>query len=312
MPAGAHSRRTALCPSTSTATCRPGSRAARSTRVRCDSRDVVEVIAFSAEELQQVEVRLPSPAEILADKKKADKKKANGSNGHSSNGHSSNGPKAEYKVVSANGMAAAAAAGVTAPSANGNGGNGHSNRNGHSNSNGNGHSNGNGIGNGNGKGKSKMAATAAPAAAAAATPAAAPAQTAQEPPAAPVTAAVPAVDTEALASQAAAAWSSCAAALALPGQQLSSVTFDCGVSVTINRSEPEATAATDASQDGEAGAPTADAAEAVASAGGGEYYVRVTLPPDYGRDCILHWGVENWELPSPVCRPPNSKQVRLS
>jgi hypothetical protein len=125
--------------------------------------------------------------------------------------------------------------------------------------------------------------------------------------AAPVPAAI---DTEALAAQAAAAWSSCAAALALPGQQLSSVTFDCGVSVTINRSEPAAPAA-DSTQDSDTDAPAVCADAAAASAGGGEYYVRVALPPDYGRDCILHWGVENWELPSPVCRPPNSKQVRL-
>jgi hypothetical protein len=111
------------------------------------------------------------------------------------------------------------------------------------------------------------------------------------------------VDTEALGAQAAAAWESCAPSLVLPGQQLSSVTFDCGVSVTINRSDVAAVAGSSSSDEDEGAEATAAAAAA------GEYYVRVTLPADFGRDCILHWAVENWELPSPACRPPNSKQV---
>jgi hypothetical protein len=115
-----------------------------------------------------------------------------------------------------------------------------------------------------------------------------------------------ALDTEALTAQAAALWASCAAARQLPGQQLSSVTFDCGVSVTITRSEP---AATSTAADSFSSSDSDSEAEAAADAAGGEYYVRVTVPADYGRDCVLHWAVENWELPSVVCRPPNSKQV---
>lgn len=287
----------------------------RATRVRCDSRDAVEVIAFSAEDLAQ-EVRLPSVEEIVAAKHQ--KPNGNGqstSNGHSTNGHSnghasngnghstsnghasngnghkSNGSKAHYEVVSSSNstdarekIKAAQAADSHAASSNG-------------------HSNGHKNGNGRSKDTATTAAPTASADAAAGSSSSTTTTTATATPAAaPAPAAV--VDLEQLAQQAADAWASCAPALQLPGQQLSSVTFDCGVSVTINRTEAvtPGAAATDAAAD------TTDDAAADAAVGG-LYYVRVSIPPDFGPDCVLHWGVENWQLPAAACRPPSSKQV---
>lgn len=249
-----------------------------SSRVRCDSRDAVDVVAFSADDLQQ-EVVLPDVIDKLASNghsnghsNGSDKLTTNGhSNGHSNGNGSSS--KAQYTVVSSTNGANHAAA-----------------------SNGNGSGNSNGHANGsNGKGSSSAAAPAAdaPAVAAEAPTAAAPAPAA-------------AVDVEALTAQATAAWSSCAAALQLPGQQLSSVTFDCGVSVAIHRSGGASPSASPT-----ASLTSLDEAAEAADVPAAEYFVRVTIPPEFGRDCVLHWAVENWVLPSTACRPPNSKQVRV-
>lgn len=250
------------CLHTSTAVSQPGV-SRRVTRVRCDSRDAVEVIAFTAEQLAQ-DVLVAEQAQ-----QSNGHEHSNGSgsgNGHSNgNGHSRQG---RYQVVSSsNGNGSSKS--HDAPS-NGNG-NGHS-------SNGNGHSNGS---------KAAAASTA---------PMQSPAATA--------------VDPDDLAAQAADAWAACVASHQIPGQQLSSTTFDCGVSVTISRSEAAAApAAADSSYD-QAGSSIGSMDAAQDSAPGGLYYVRVSLPPEFGRDCILHWGVENWQMPPTACRPPNSKQVR--
>jgi hypothetical protein len=285
--------------------------------VRCDSRNGIEVIAFTAEDLKQ-EVTLPSVDDVLDTLSNGNGHSSDGHT-HSSNGHSSNG-HSTANGHSSNGISTAASVnssknGDANNGKNGNG-NGHSsnkseassaeakykvvssssssssrshtaaaNRNGNGNASAKGHVNGT---NGNSNGRSKDTAQNPTAATAAAAAAAQPAM----------------VDTEALGAQAAAAWESCAPSLVLPGQQLSSVTFDCGVSVTINRSDVAAVAGSSSSDEDEGAEATAAAAAAA-----GEYYVRVTLPADFGRDCILHWAVENWELPSPACRPPNSKQV---
>jgi len=248
------------CLHTSTAVSQPGV-SRRISRVRCDSRDAVEVIAFTAEQLAQ-DVLI---AEQAQQSNGHEHSNGNGnSNGHSNgNGHSRQG---RYQVVSSSNSNSNSPDVPT----NGNG-NGHS-------SNGNGHNNGS---------RDTAAST---------TPMQSPAAAAADP--------------DDLAAQAADAWAACVASHQIPGQQLSSTTFDCGVSVTISRSEAAAApAAADSSFD-QAVSSTGSMDTAQDSAPGGLYYVRVSLPPEFGRDCILHWGVENWQMPPTACRPPNSKQVR--
>jgi hypothetical protein len=104
-----------------------------------------------------------------------------------------------------------------------------------------------------------------------------------------------------------AAWKATAAAERLPGQQLSAVTFDCGVAVEISRREDRASPAA---------SPTASSDGAGSSAGSSAasscYYVRVTIPADYGADSVLHWAVENWDMPPRDCQPPGSEEVRAA
>jgi hypothetical protein len=240
----------------------------------------VEVIAFTAEQLAHETFVAAASAAVVGTGDQHEGASAAAAPQQAAANSSEEAPR--YHVVSAtNGHAHS--------------GNGHSGSNGNANGNGS-HSTGNGNG-------ATAAATqaAAPDAAAAAPPTAAAAPTAAATAAAAAAAAPPPpVDHAALAELALAGWHASAAADALPGQQLSAATFDCGVSVTISRSDAPA-----GSQDG-ADVADDDAAAAPVSA----YYVRVCLPADFGRDCVLHWGVENWELPPKAAQPPGSEEVR--
>jgi hypothetical protein len=199
-----------------------------------------------------------------------------------SNGHS-------YHTITANGNGNGHAA-TSGTATNGHShGNGHKNGNGHSNGNGNGHSNGN-------------YAVVTPSSSEAANPteAVAAAGGADEQPDVAATAA----------DLAATAWQSCAGSQQLPGQQLSSTTFDCGVTVTISRDAPEPSSSSSGT---EADSDSMDAEDLAAasrsSSSTGCYYVRVEVPDHFGSDCVLHWGVENWLMPPKACQPPHSEQV---
>jgi hypothetical protein len=259
-----------------------------------------QVVTFTAEQLSQ---EVPDAAVEIGD--------SNSDTAHApadSSGHL-------YHTISAtgngNGNSHAAANGtITNGHANGrsNGqknGNGHSNS--HKNGNGNGHSKSNGNGNGHSNGTFAVVTPTSSSAADSSSDAEAPAAAMK------ADAAATAAELAAAAADlAATAWESCAASQTLPGQQLSSTTFDCGITVTISRdsSEPSSSSSTDADSDSDAGMDAAAAvAAAVASSAKGCYYVRVEVPDHFGTDCVLHWGVENWLMPPKACQPPHSEQV---
>jgi hypothetical protein len=259
-----------------------------------------QVVTFTAEQLSQ---EVPETAAEFNDSNSDTAHAPAGSNGHSYHTISANG--------NGNGKSHAAANGtVTNGHSNGhsNGqknGNGHSN--GHKNGNGNGHSSSNGNGHSNG-----TFAVVTPTSSSATD-----SSTDAEVPAAAMKADAAATAAElaaAAADLAATAWQSCVASQTLPGQQLSSTTFDCGVTVTISRDtpEPSSSSGTDADSDSDASMDAAAAvAAAVASSDKGCYYVRVEVPDHYGTDCVLHWGVENWLMPPKACQPPHSEQVSV-
>lgn len=118
-----------------------------------------------------------------------------------------------------------------------------------------------------------------------------------------------------------------AGSLQLPGRQLSDTLFDSGVRVIVHRARLAPRDVLGGGCDGSGSesdgdlvsqAPPASSgtrhttvAGGVSSDAGAVYYVRVLVPPELGKDCVLHWGVDNWRVPPVSCLPPGSKQVCL-
>jgi hypothetical protein len=255
-----------------------------------------QVVTFTDEQLSQ---EVPETAAEFNDSSSDTAHAPADSNGHSYHTISANGNGNGKNHAAANGL-------VTNGHGNGHS-NGQKNGNGHSN----GHKNGNGHSSSNGNGHSNGAFAVVTPTSSSATDS----STNAEAPAAAMKADAAATAAElaaAAADLAATAWQSCVDSPTLPGQQLSSTTFDCGVTVTISRDtpEPSSSSGTDADSDSDASMDAAVAvAAAVASSAKGCYYVRVEVPDHYGTDCVLHWGVENWLMPPKACQPPHSEQV---